>query len=357
MRLSYENVNWLIQNASPPIRYRVYTELLTDTTEREKELLKKDLLSDNLVQLWLCNLRPNFDKNVLHSGKSEAFENAMGKLYEFGLRKGEKVLDKKTEPFRVWLAKQIRLPNEGYFPVLYRIIVASFLSMTGYSNDDAVKTMILKRLETIYPFAKEENLNDVYIPQDSFPSFPKNLRGYPLINPNLYPDDDMKLPWIYDIYAFMHSSFIMEDAELRNKVETIIAFILKPQYQKLHQHYGVIYKKPNRYYVMGWSVHLRYFESSISAEDFGYFLLMLKLMSCSKTARKHQWFTRSSSFLNRFKTENGLVIFPRNFLPEKKSGYWIAGKRMGLEVNRKFERAIKCESTFRFLEIAARITN
>ncbi|MCL6578997.1 MAG: hypothetical protein K6T73_06365 [Candidatus Bathyarchaeota archaeon] len=358
MRLSYENVNWLIQNSSPQIRYRVYIELLGDTTEREKELLKKNLLSDNLVQLWLRNLRPNFDKNTLHSGKSEAFENAMGKLYEFGLRKGEKILDKRTEPFRLWLAKQIHLPNEGYFPVLYRTIVASFLSMAGYSNDDAVETTILKRLETIYTFAKEGNLNDVYIPQDSFSSFPKNLRGYPLINPDLYPEGDIKLPWIYDIYASMHSSFIMEHAELRNKVETIIAFILKPEYQKLHQHYGVIYKKPNKYYVVGWNVHLPgYFQSSIAPENFGYFMLMLNLMSRSKTARKHQWFTRSFSFLEKFRTEDGLILFPRNFLPEKKFGYWIAGKRMGLEVNRRIEKTIKCESMFRYLEIAARIAD
>lgn len=355
MCINCESLNWLLKNSGPPIRYRTYTELLRKTSERKTELLKEDLLSSNLVQFWLNNLRPDFDKNALHSGRSEAFENAMGKLYEFGLRKGVKALDKKTKPFRLWLAQQIRLPNEGYFPVFHRTIVATFLSMTGYANEDAVKTMILKRLETIYPFAKKGDLKDVYVPQDSFPGFPKSFRNYPLLNPDLYPDDEMKLPWIHDVNAFVYSPFIMEDVELREKVETIIAFILKPEYQKLHFGYGVIRKESGKYYVMGWSVHLpRYFESSPQPKDFGYFLLLLNLMSRSRTARKHPWFKRSFSFLNSFKAENDLITFPRDFLPEKRFGYWVTGARMGLEPNRKTQKAITCESTFRYLQIATR---
>jgi len=357
MRLSYESLNWLLENSGSPIRYRTSTELLRETNERKTESLKEDLLSSNLVQLWLDNLRPDSDKNGLHSGKSEAFENAMGKLYEFGLRKGEKVLDEKTEPFRHWLAEQTSLSNDGYFPVFHRTMVATFLAMTGYSNDVAVKTMILKRLETIYPFAKKGDLNNVYIPQDSFSGFPKSFRNYPLLDPDLYPNDEMKLPWIHDVNAFLHSPFVMDDTELRRKVETIIAFILKPEYQKLQPGYGVIRKGSGKYYVMGWSIHLPgYFKSSVQPKDFGQFLLLLNLMSRSRTAREHPWFKRSFSFLNSFKAENDLITFPRGFLPEKRFGYWVTGARMGLEPNRKTQKAITCESTFRYLEIATRAT-
>jgi hypothetical protein len=357
MHVSCESLNWLLENSGPPIRYRTSTELLGETNEKKTELLKEDLLSSNLVQLWLDNLCPDSSKNVLHSGKSGAFENTMGKLYEFGLRKDVTVFDKKTEPFRLWLAKQIRLPNDGYFPVFHRAMVAAFLSMTGYFHDDPVKTMILKRLETIFPFAKKGDLNSVYTSQDFSPGFPKSFRNYPLLNPDLYPDDEMKLPWIHDVNAFLHSPFLMGDTELRRKVETIIAFILSPEYQKLHPGYGVIRKGPGRYYVMGWSIHLPgYFKSSVQPKDFGHFLLLLNLMSRSRTAREHPWFKRSFSFLDSFKTENDLVMFPRGFLPEKGFGYWVMGERMGLEPNRRTQKAIKCESTFRYLEIATRTT-
>jgi len=329
------------------------TELLRESNEKKVELLKKDLLSNSLVRFWLSNLHPNFDKNVMHSGKSEAFENAMGKLYEFGLRKGTKALDEKTEPFRRWLAQQIRLPNDGYFPVFYRTLTAAFLTMTGYYDDEAVSTMVLRRLDTIYPFAKKGNLNEVYISQDSS-KFQKS-GAVPLVNPELYPNDEMKLPWIHDINAFLHFPSIMENTQLRSKVETIISFILKPEYQKLHPGYGVIRKETGKYYVMGWSVHLpSYFEKRVEPKDFGRFLLLLKMMSLSKTAKKHWWFKRSLSLLERFRTEDGLIAFPHSFIPEKKIGYWVLGTRMALEINRRVQKAIKCESTFRVMEITTK---
>jgi len=74
--------------------------------------------------------------------------------------------------------------------------------------------------------------------------------------------DGMKLPWIHDTNAFLHSTFILEDTMLRSKVEAIIKFILTPEYQKLPWWYGVIRHESGRYYAMGWSVHLPgYFES------------------------------------------------------------------------------------------------
>jgi hypothetical protein len=353
-----DNLKWLVDNAESPIRYRTVTELLKVSDSRKVGLLKKELLSHSMVQFWLNNLVPNFEKNVMHSGKLEAFENAMGKLYELGVRRGMEALDEKTKPFLNWLAHQTQLPNERYhfpFSVFYRTLVASFLSMTGYSDDIAVNTWTLKRLDTIYPFVKEGKY-DIYKAQDSSRSFPKAYRRYPLIDPALYPNGEMKLPWIHDINAFLHSPSIMEDNRLKEKVEVIISYILKPEYQGLHSGYGMIRLEPSKYYVMGWSIHLpAYFESNVPAKDFGHFLLLLNMLSRSKTARKHSWFKRSLSLIERFRTPNGLFVFPRNFLREEKFGYWIAGLRMALEANRKTEKASVCESTFRAFEILARI--
>jgi len=62
-----------------------------ESNAKKVELLRKKFLSNSLVKLWLGNLRPKFDKKVMHSGKSGVFENAMGKLFEFELRRGKKV--------------------------------------------------------------------------------------------------------------------------------------------------------------------------------------------------------------------------------------------------------------------------
>jgi hypothetical protein len=344
-----------MDNAGPVIRFRTASEFLLGTNEAESA--EKELLSDNLVRYWLGNLKPDFGRNALHGAKTEAYENVMGKLYEFGLKKGMPILDQKTEPFRQWLRHQINMPMEGYFPVLYRTLVAGFLAMTGYADDESVKTWVLRRLETIYPFAKKGDLKEVYVPQNTFPGFPKAFRNAPLINPEIHPDDEMKLPWIHDMNTFVHSPSIMEDATLRAKVETIIKFILTLEYQKLPVGYGVIRHKSGRYYAMGWSVHLPgYFGSEVSGREFGRLLLLLDLLGKSNAARTHVWYKRSVETLTLFENEEGLISFPREFLPEKRIGVWVLGMRMGLEENRRNKKAITCESTFRFLKIKSYLT-
>lgn len=347
--------DWLMNNAGPVIKYRTATELLNE--ENSSKSLEKDLLSSSLVKFWLGNLKPDFGRNDLHGAKTETYENVMGKLFEFGIKKGNSILDRKTKPFRLWLQQETGRPNEGYFPVFYRTLVAAFLAMTGYSDDEAVRAWILKRLETIYPFAKKSSLEEVYVPHDSFSGFPKVYGNVPLINPEIYPDDEMKLPWIHDVNAFLHSPCVMEDATLRSKVETIIRFVLTLDYQKLPVGYGVIRHKSGRYYRMGWSVHLPgYSESKVSGREFGRLLLLLDLLGRSNAARKHVWYRRSVETLTRFKSEECLVSFPREFLPEKRSGVWVLGMRMGLEENRRTQKNIVCESTFRFLKIKSHTT-
>lgn len=362
MQVNRGSLSWLMENAGSIIRYRTAVELLGESDYGKVDLLKKDLLSDGLVKHWLGNLVPKFGTTDLHHSKPEAYENAMGKLYEFGLRKGMRVLDERTEPFRRWLAEQIRLSKEDrarlFYPAFYWKLTAAFLSMTGYSEDEAVNAVILKRLETIYPFAKKGDLSNVYIPQDSFPGFPKAFSRRPLINPDLYPNGEMKLPDIHDVNAFLHSAPIMGDPQLRRKVEVIVDFILKPGYQRLEPGYGVIRdEKTGRYYGAGWSVHLPgFFEADIQANRFGRFLLRLSTMSRSKTAREHPWFKRSLNLLEKYRSEDGLVTFPSRFMPKSKIGYWVLGRRMGLEANRRGKKAITSESTFRYLEIAMRNT-
>jgi len=339
---------WLMNNAGPVIRYRTVREFLG----KDSRSLEEDLLSSSLVNFWLANLKPNLNRSDLHGAKAETYENVMGKLFEFGLKKGKPRFDKKTELFRRWLRTQMDPLREKYLPTFHRTLVAAFLAMTGYADDEAVKEWTIRRLETIYPIAKKGTLLELYVPHDSFPSFPKTFKNVPLINPELYPKDEFRLPWIHDVNAFLHSPFILEDATLRNKVETIIKFILTTEYQKLPWGYGVIRHESGRYYAMGWSVHLPgYFETGAPVQPSGRWLLLLRLLARSRTVREHAWYKRSLKMLRQFQCKDGLARFPRAFLPEKRLGCWVLGMRMGLEENRRTQKAMTCESTFRFLEI------
>jgi len=343
---------WLLRNTGPVIRHRAIVDLLGETNEKAIESSKNDLLSCELVKQWLVRLPCGFEGNAVHGGRTESYENVMGKLYEFGLRRGFETFDRRTEPARRWLGNEINRPSEQAFSVFYRTMVAAFLSMTGYAGDEAVNAWLMKRLDTVYPFAKRGKL-DIYAPQHTFPAPPKQYRRHQLIDPAIYPQGEMKLPWIHDVNAFLHSATMMEDKRLRSKVETVMEFVLTPEYQKLPPGYGVIRCPSGKYYMMGWSVHLPgYFGSAGEHCDFGRLLLWMSIAKRSRTVREHQWFRRSLSLLEGYTGEDGLTLFPREFMPEKRFGYWVWGRRMALESAPRTGKAIKCESTFRLLEIA-----
>jgi hypothetical protein len=344
-------IQWLLKNSGPIIKYRTQVDLIRD----QPPPLENELLSSDLIRKWLGLLHPECTRTTLHGARQDTYENVMGKLYEFGIRKGMPVLDRKTLPIRSWLETEVNRPIEGYLPVFHRTLVTAFLAMTGYDEEEAVESWTLKRLDALYSFAKAKDLTEVYVPQDTFPGFPKVFRGSPLVNPELYPEEQLKLPWIHDINAFLHSRMILGDPVLRGKVETIIEFILSPQYQALRPGYGVV-KHGKKYYMMGWSVHLPgYDDQNVFGREFGRQILLLDVLGRSNKARSHDWFIRSSHSLDRFKDDDGLMCFQRSDLPEMRSGVWVLGMRMGLELDRKSTVSLRCESTFRYQMIMSNI--
>ena len=339
-----------MENAGPVIRYRTSHELLGENNIT----YENELISSKLVQKWLAYLNPRFRQSQLHNAKTDAFENTMGKLYEFGLRKGMEPLDKCVEPFLEWLKIEVN--------PFSKILVAGFLCMTGYSVEEHVDNVVQRRLEIVYDYMKHGDPSEVYLDTESIGNIPVNFRGRPILDPDLQTEYGSKLPSIHDIQAFLHSGPVMNNKGTRVKAESIIEFILSKEYQSLYPDYGVLYEPETRkFYSMGWSLHLsNYFkehpyskgiQKSICVDHSN--LLRLSLLSRSKTARNSVWFKRNLETLNQYCSEN-LYRFPRSMLRELGSGYWVSGRRMGLEENRRSYRAITAESTFRMLEIRSR---
>jgi hypothetical protein len=354
-------LDWLMDNSGPVIKYRTSRELLDEPDSR----LEKELLECNLVNFWLTNLLPRFGPTELHSSKPNAFENSMGRLYEFGLRKGHEPFDNKTGPALKYL-ENLALskggkPNRSWFSYS---ILAGYLAMTGYSEHPEVHYIINKRLDSVYEFATEWDLNNTYIDPKTVGNIPKNFRNRPIINPNLWGtreryENGSLLPTIHDIHGFLHSEPIQKDKGTRHKVEEIMDFILSPEYQCLEPGYGVIYEPHSRgFFSAGWSLHLwKYFDvhpredqlkKNIGVDKAN--LLRLSLFRRSLTAKKHRWFGKKLGEFESYKTD-GLYMFPRKLLVDRKTGYWVAGRSLGLEENRRTNQAITAESTFRMLEI------
>jgi hypothetical protein len=129
--------------------------------------------------------------------------------------------------------------------------------------------------------------------------------------------------------------------------------VLSPEYQALDYGYGLILCQ-DKYYSMGWSVHLPDYTTGQRSDGQavpGNILMFLELLAPFRSARESAWFKDRLARLEEYRTEIGTYCFPREWLPENQSGYWVSGAYMGMESERRGRVALECESTFRVLWI------
>jgi hypothetical protein len=71
-------------------------------------------------------------------------------------------------------------------------------------------------------------------------------------------------------------------------------------------------------------VHLPvYFEFELDKFGRQKLLRALLLLAHFPTARTHPWFQQALSHLENYRTPDGTYAFPRDYLTEAPSGYWI----------------------------------
>jgi hypothetical protein len=341
---------WLLQNAGPSIRFRTMVEILQ---EQDVDLVSHaldELLKSLDVMEWTGRLTPRFDINSIHSGRPDAFENVIGKLVQLGLRAGLQPFDNKTLPFRVWLSENVEVYPDTPHAVFLRTIIAAFLAFAGYDSISPVMAQMTKRLQTLYEFAKNPDFSSVFVDKSEYSGFPKGSESHQLVNPDLYQDQQFMLPWVHDIRGLSSCVDIRTNQSHAFKVDKIIEMILTSEYQNLPWSYGLA-KYGERYYVLGWAAHLPGYSTKPEGKSFAELLLTLEIMGRFPVARRSPWFAKSIEYLESFRTEYGTYVFPSSWLPEKQTGYWVGGLRMGYDDRKSYPKAIECESTFRMLKI------
>ncbi|MDF1513303.1 MAG: hypothetical protein P1S60_05795 [Anaerolineae bacterium] len=329
---------WLLDYGGPAIRYRTALELLPGSSTQDLQKRKHDLLNSPMTRQWLSRLGQPGGLFSFHGSKPEAFENVAFKLGDLGLQAGTPVLDEKTAAFRQDFAQR-----EAYTG---KFIVAGALARLGYGDEPALQTFLLTRLETLYAMTRTGNY-DIYIDQDSFGDFPKAFRKRRLLN----PDYNGMLPSIYDMIALAYWPLSLQDAENQQKIDTIVDYVLHPDYQAFEDGYGVMRDGPHRYYSIGWSVHLPGYGGYDDMPDgrAKYFLQRLDMMSRFTGARSHRWLKESMVHLESFQQPDGTYRFPARYLREQQNGYWVTGAYTRLDEDRRQRVSLNAESTFRML--------
>jgi len=335
---------WLFQNAGPVIRYRTLREIVQEQDIGIVSDSLKELFSSPMVQKWLERLKPNLGFHHVHSSSPQAFENVVGKLVQLGLHAGLQQFDSLTLPFRAWLSDRMKEDTpEGIGPWegFSELLIAGFLAYAGYADITPVKTMTVERLRKAHWFMENVDFDDFYA---------REGKKEWLVNPQFYQEVENGLPLVHDLRGFASSPWIFQDKKQCEMVEQLVEMILSPEYQNLKNDYGYMkYKKT--YYVIGWSVHLPNYLAPVTDNEMSRLLLNLELLAPFEKARGSAWFKESLGLLENQQTQDGYYRFPRKWLPEKSSGYWVGGHYMALEDDRRKQAAIDCESTFRVLKI------
>ncbi|TET08959.1 MAG: hypothetical protein E3J86_09555 [Candidatus Thorarchaeota archaeon] len=342
---------WLLDNAGPIIRFRTIVDLVVEQDVGVVASALTEMKGDPEVTKWFSLLKPNLGFNEIHSSKQDAYENVMGKLVQLGWRAGLQPFDTKTLPFRVWLSENIDRPHIEPHAVFKKTVIASILARAGYDMVKAVEKQMVSRLVTLYKFSAAPDFSQIFVEKPDTKRMSET--EHELVNPELYPNQQFMLPWVHDALAFSKIGNIMNQPEKRKMVESIMEMILSPEYQALPWSYGLA-KYGNQYYAIGWAVHLPGYDSKPEGRLFAEMLLMLEALAPFKCIQRSSWFNDSLKYLDDFRATDNTYSFPRAWLSETKTGYWVGGVRMAYDSRTGRKNAIEVESTFRVLMIRKR---
>lgn len=332
---------YLYDNADSIIRYEASKALGIDSAQ-----LRAEMIGHPQVQYWLECARQFIQTPVIHNSFDTCLENWMHKLLSFGVSESD---DMQLKDINAFILDLIKSSMDKPFENFNAVIAASWLACMGY-DDKAVTDIIRDRVEVIHSFVKENDYN-IHISSKGYPSIPKSRAMHPFVDPRLYETGRWKLPTVHDIFAFANlPDELKNDPQIGSKIDDIIEYILDERYQKLYRGYGLMFVPPNKYYSMGWSVHLdHFFDADVGAGQDGV-VYSMELMSRFKAARKSEWFKKTLLELDSFGSD-GLYRFPPSYLNEGKNKYYVFGGHMGLGENRKSRAYLLLESTAWMLRI------
>ncbi len=315
----------LFEQAGPILKYRVARDLLELPTA-ELDRCYRDMRESPQVQRWLALLGRS--ENV-HGSRDTDAENALAKLLEYGLDRGDPDFDRGVRrildrPLKKWDA----------------LVLLPLLVRAGYGDREPVRGWFQERLGKLTATARRGEY-DFYLSPQEARKVPTAWHGK-LIYRDEYGDaSGYALPTCFDLYALGYAP----DSIAREEGEQILAFLGDPRFQSTPGGYGWDHAS-RRCYTAG-----RVFLACVEPCRL---LLFMELAAPFKAARGSEWFMQGLKRLEEHHTGNGSIRFPPDLLIEAHNHYLYAGAHMGLGENRRNPPVLELESTFRYRLILQR---
>ena len=354
---------WLMDNADAPIRYRVARALLKD--EKTAKDIESELLENKEVQKWLAYLKPHDPpqhRGMEHGCFDFCLENALPKCVQLGLHGGLPIVH---DAVGLYLArmknKYAQKPCRGQFG---GVLTANFLSLAAINDEDILKYM-LESLDEVCKFAKATGY-DIYLNSEErakLTGVPKNWRDCEyFIRYEVIQEHGFSFPLIYDVIG-LYRLYDLKDADVDNKINTVLSYISGDEFHsKLSEGYGIIvageYASGNpKYNGMGWSPHYPGWSDVadyMEKDNVPKLLFFAQNIIKYPIALKTKWFYDLLNYLDKYRTDNGTYLFPKEWLKESQ-GYAVQGHHVSFGENRRKKNWREIESTF-FMQLLRQYT-
>lgn len=349
-------INWLYENGGPVIKWRTFNELMSNNAFDQNHL--NSVLNEPEVKNWvhlfceksLQTTNYNWNKKV-HGTFLDKFENYGGKLSEFGLGCGIAILDEAAERYISLIKRDYGKDDHS---ICYGEQMAMSLAFLGYTDDQFIQKILQDCLDKAFEFVKEDNY-DIYVDVKDYSALPKAWKDVKkIINPRYTGGDStVILPTIYNLLGFVGMVKGKTTKENIDKINKIIEYITDEKYYlNIADGYGIGISAVNgHYYSWGWSTHIPGFTGIKEVKAMNRTLLYSDIYSIFKSSKLSHFYSDLMIFLEQYKTDHGTYVFPKEFLSENKTGYWVLGMHLGLAENRRKTNTLALESTFRVLRL------
>jgi hypothetical protein len=238
-----------MENAAPPIRFRVLTELLergrddADVQEARREMLAYGPAR----QLERTQRKDGTWSGHVHAGDPRKYqsslENGMLRLFEYGWDRESRVVRNGAKALRQYmthkkdirffeLAKSIKADErrERYYRVFLRNLALSLLIRAGYTEDKN-RVTVLELLDATAGFVDDPVSRD---PVEEIGA------ALPLIRPEAWKRDYPYLPDMYAVRVFASSPWLLDGELAKMRLKKVFDYVLSPTYQRLAPELGLV---------------------------------------------------------------------------------------------------------------------
>lgn len=336
-----KRLQYLMENAGPTIRHLLFQRFDIGSNE-ERTSNYEEMLALPVVAKWRSLIPNEISASTLLGSSDGCFENAFGKLLQFGLAIEDILTAKQRREYLRYLEVST---NDDIYAWLARYVVASYFSITGEVHPTAV-TIVTDRLQSLHSFVSSPSQRHNIFVDSLHAKLPKAYEGRKLINPGLYASGELCLPLVHDVFVFSHL-YEQFDNEQRRQVGDIIDFIADKKYQSIDYGYGMVRSNKNKWHAMGWSAHMPLFNEQLSTAYFHKGLVFRAgLFSRLRNQKSSKWLASVFNTFEKFKIDDFRFSFPGELMPETPNSYYLNGRHLGLNENRRQKEGRIIESTY-----------